>query len=96
MMRSEWTPAERLQVRGVFGPEHEAEALDLFAPDDWEEFCEAVPAGELVAVLYAERAALRRKRLRWAAGREMGFSPPEIALAGARVLYEIHAEGASA
>lgn len=96
MTRSTWTAAERLQVRGTFGAADEAEALELFAPDDWAELQEIVPAGDLEDYLFAERESLRRKAARNRAGAEMGFSPGEIALMGARTLKAEHEDGGAA
>ena len=82
-LRSTWTPEEVLQVREVFGVEGEAEALDLFAPADWEEFQEIVPKDQLRGFLVSTRDSYRRKAARWEAARGMGFTLAEATLAGA-------------
>ena len=84
--RSTWTPAEIAQVRETFGAADTPEALDLFAPDDWQEWRERVPDGELVGVLRQERESLRRKAAHNRAAAEMGFSAEEAALFGTHAL----------
>lgn len=88
--RSAWTPDEVAQVIDVFGAPDTPETLDLFCPDDWEDMHEVVPEDELVALLFSERASLRRKAARWHAATEMGLSGEDAALFGARALWIIH------
>jgi hypothetical protein len=78
--RHTWTPEEIAQVWEAFGDADTPEALDLFAPDDWEDLYENMTDEELGS----ERDKLREKAGRWRAGTEMGFSPEDISLFGAR------------
>lgn len=57
--REHWAPEEIAQVREMLGSENGPEALELFAPHDWETLCELGYTGEQ---FLEELAYLRRKR----------------------------------
>lgn len=90
--REHWTPEEIARVREMLGSENVPEALELFAPHDWEALYELEYTSEQ---FLEELAYLRRKRARWRAAAEMGFSLGEAALMGARGMMIEHEEGSA-
>ncbi len=79
--RCDWTLEEVAQVRETFGAAAAPAALDLFAPDDWEELYENMTKEELVS----ELKRLRRKVVRgqrWDSAEQMGICFDDAYLLG--------------
>jgi predicted negative regulator of RcsB-dependent stress response len=89
--RGIWTLEEIAQVRQTFGDAEASEALDLFAPDDWQVLYENMAGEDLVS----ERDRLQAKTEHYRAAEAMGIGDKEAAIMRVRAMMVAHEEGSA-